>query len=227
MSINIPSHHIKPLLRIGELSSDEVGELSDALSRASLTFSVNKIIDHVKKNIHLDIDNIEEIIELLVSMNLALQASFSDLSIEEFVDKLSESLKEEDDLPKNIDWIKLQTNLINLLNIDSSISVTGKALDVFTEHQRIYRSSRIFSDIRPVFHNNDTEIATTIVHTLKVEISDSQITSKPFSYFLTLDSNDLNDLKKVVDRAIYKEQKLKDILDNKKLNYLDTRDLDD
>jgi len=227
MSINIPNHHVMPLLRIGELSSDETGELCDVLSRASLTFSVNKIIEHVKKNLHLKIDNIEEIIELLVSMSLALQASFSDLSIEEFVSELGESFKKEDDLPEGFDWIKLQTNLINLLNIDSTISVTGKALDIFSEHQRIYRTSRIFSDIRPIFHNNDTEMATTIVHTLKIEMNDSQIASKPFSYFLSLDSNDLNHLKNVVDRAINKEHKLKDVLDIKELNYLDTKDLDD
>ena len=61
----------------------------------------------------------------------------------------------------------LSARLKLLLELDKSIGPTAKAWDIFTKHQRTYCSSRILTDVRPIFTGENPEVSgSVIVHTL-------------------------------------------------------------
>lgn len=100
------------------------------------------------------------------------------------------------------------------LSLNETLGIRAKAYRIMPQHQRIFRNSAIFSDIRAIFKPEDIEakpLGSVIVHSLKLSYYDS---FEEKTFYLALSYNDLHQLKGVVERAIKKHHSLKTMIGN-------------
>jgi hypothetical protein len=116
----------------------------------------------------------------------------------------------------------LAARLARLLGIKASLRITSKALDVLTDADRIFYSAKILTDIRPVFDDEGKEIeAAVIIHNLRIHFGQDD---DHRDFFVALDTNDIKELRAVLDRANKKAESLQKLLSNAKISYLDIVD---
>jgi hypothetical protein len=112
----------------------------------------------------------------------------------------------------------LSERIVKLLDCDKSIGVTSKALDVMTEHERVYCNARILSDIRPVFATApETADGAVIIHNLQIGF---HFNGKHREIYIALDSGDIKQLKAIIERAEKKDTALQSILTQSRIPYL-------
>jgi hypothetical protein len=113
----------------------------------------------------------------------------------------------------------LSLRLTRLLEIKASLSLTSKALDVLTDADRIFYSAKILTDIRPVFDDEGKKIeAAVIMHNLRIHFGQD---NEHRDFFVALDTNDIKELRSVLDRADRKAESLQMLLNRAKISYLD------
>jgi hypothetical protein len=115
---------------------------------------------------------------------------------------------------------RLKQRLELLLSMENSLGVTAKAFDVMTEHQRLFCSARILSDIRPVFSGTpETVSAAVIVHNLQIGFH-QPASGDHEEIYIALDTDDLKALKDVIERAERKTTAMQTLLGKSELPYL-------
>lgn len=116
----------------------------------------------------------------------------------------------------------LQTRLARLLGIEA-VARSAKVVDLADEHERIFHSARVMTDIRPVFGEDPTQLPEGAItfHVLKLEFF---VAGRVEDVFISLDDGDLSDLKFAVDRAIDKASTLARYLDGVGLSRYDTKE---
>jgi hypothetical protein len=150
------------------------------------------------------------------SIGLALAALYSvksqnDFPVDEFADEVSDAMEllSEEELrllPNERD--KFKASLITLLNADL-FALAAKAYDLKTDDERTFCHARILTDIRPIFgqHIEEGPKAMVVVHLLKLGYH--QGNEKHQQFYVSLDAQDLETLRKVIDRAEAKAKTLK------------------
>lgn len=142
-------------------------------------------------------DNSGEDIEANIS---ALMSAFLNIDAEE----VQQASNNDIDLFKSF--------LCDVLLLHDTLGVRAKAYRLMPQHQRDFRNSEIYSDIRAVFRPEKPEIkpaAAIIVHSLKIDYyEDYEIKA----LYLGLNYNDLLSLKKTVERAIKKHECLRTMI---------------
>lgn len=98
-----------------------------------------------------------------------------------------------------------------ILSISFNI-VAIKAKELQLESERTFCDARILTDIRPVFRDKvgDKPEAMIVVHTLKI-VAHEATGHKEF--YVALDAEDIQSLKKTLERAEDKARSLKNIID--------------
>lgn len=86
----------------------------------------------------------------------------------------------------------------------------GKATSLIISDERVYCKSRAITDLRPIFSDDieDGPLAMIIVHSLKLTFHQGR--EKHQVFHLAMDSNDIAELRKVLDRAEAKAKSLRD-----------------
>lgn len=92
------------------------------------------------------------------------------------------------------------------------MGTAAKAGYILTQHERIFVGARILTDLRPIFHQNVSEKpgAAVIIHMLKIMQRDNHKNYQ--DQYFALDSNDIRSLKALIDRALKKEESLRDAM---------------
>jgi hypothetical protein len=143
--------------------------------------------------------------------------------LSEFAEEVCRSLDE-----TKVDALKLKPErrdifkqrITRLLAPSSSLAITARAVDVLTEHERIFTSARIITDIRSVFSDpSEKPSAAFIVHMLNIHYRQGR---EKKEFFVALDSDDIAKLKEVLDRAEKKAKSLATLLDASGIHTLDT-----
>jgi len=98
------------------------------------------------------------------------------------------------------------------LALNDTVGVAAKAGPVMTEHERIFEDARILTDVRLIFHPDLSEKPSTavVVHMLRLTTRD-MLGHRQAQYF-ALDSNDIRFMQQLLDRAIKKEETLKQLM---------------
>ena len=106
--------------------------------------------------------------------------------------------------------------LDRLLACEHSLGVTGKAQNILWGHGRVYRDAHILSQIRPIFLNDLESPAdnAVFVHELRLEYSEGEENG---AICIAMDQRKLQELTKVLKRAMIKEDNLRK---SGKFNYL-------
>ncbi len=113
----------------------------------------------------------------------------------------------------------LRKRLSLLLDFDQSLGVTSKAFDVMTENERVFCDARILSDLRPVFAAGKEEaLGAVIIHNLRIGFHRA---GKHQELYFALDTDDIQKLKEVIERAGKKTAVLESILRKSGVPYLE------
>jgi len=103
----------------------------------------------------------------------------------------------------------------------ATLGLFGHAFLLFAEDERAYCTSRILSDLRPMFGKNDDDLAPSaalIRHTLKVDV---HVDGKLESIEISVNDRALRQLSGNIDRALLKAEALRKIAHDADLQVVD------
>jgi len=169
---------------------------------------------------------VEGIVGVLGS--LYLTKNTEDIPTEPFIDQIvSAALRRAETFSKeNADaqWEKFRKFLFAALSLEKTLGNAAKAGHVLTQHERVFSSAQILTDIRSIFHQDVAEKpeAALIIHMLRLTQRDryGHLTDQYFA----LDSNDIRKIKTTIDRAMKKEETLKKLMKDSNVSVLDPKD---
>ncbi len=123
---------------------------------------------------------------------------------------------------KEVDWSEFKSYLTQILSLDDTLGVSAKASQLRSEQDHVYCTARILTDLRPVYGRDVDKgpLAAVVVHQAKITYHENgEETTKDF--YVALDSSDIVELKKLLDRASRKEASLTAIARRGDLNVLE------
>jgi hypothetical protein len=161
--------------------------------------------ESLKKEIK--ITKIDELTSTLYSLGGPLV--LDDSNLKQLSANLTDSLKE---LSKKKLTSKMLNKFQQRLNIlfanCENLKITFKAFSLCYENDKVYKQGRIFTDIRIIFNTDlkDAQRNAVILHQLKIEFEKNE---EQNNMFLSLDSDDLLNLREQIERALEKEKQIK------------------
>ncbi len=201
-----------------------MSSLKEALKRASPRLVLPELIEQIASSVPFSEEDASKVISVL--------ASFYSLKVEKrltfgkFFDELLEALKQTGNKDLQLSGehaSEFRKHLEELLSLDESLGVTTRALGVMVEHEHVWQSGRVLTDLRPVFGLDATEApkAAVPIHNLRIAYRDAGQSVKEF--FVALDTEDLDQLRGILERAVNKEASLRQLADKMGLPCLRTK----
>jgi hypothetical protein len=217
--LNIPQHYRAGIAALRTLDDPSVKAIRAALDRAVSQQSedlgavptpphdmaINAItrVSSIKRE---DFKLIGEAVGALYGVKSAREVSVDEF-VEEVCDAM-ESLPEEDLRLPHGDRSQFKEKLLTLLNADV-FSLAAKVYDLATEDERVFCHARILTDLRPVFGPKVEEgpKGMLVVHLLRLAYHEGS--DKTQNFYVSLDADDLQTLRRLIDRAEAKAKTLK------------------
>jgi hypothetical protein len=221
-SLRLPEPLINGLLKLLALSDESFHELISVVESAPLSIKQHRVFDEqILSNVRtIPNDDAKSIAEATFALHIGFNATATPL--ETFIEDITQALKEAK--PDSTDLTgetleRLKGRLTQILSINSA-KLIAKAHEVLLEHHRTFSEARILTDIRPVFGENAdaAPIGAVLVHMLKIEYRQDG-DSKEF--FVALDTKDIDELMKVLERAKLKTESLKTLIGSSNVTYVD------
>ncbi len=216
MALKVPPPHIVAIKKFLELPDAKIAQLLDALAKAGPQFNLSDLAREISGHLDSPRDISEGIVNVLGSLYLTRESQ--NAPVEAFVDQeVHNALKRADIFSgKNgeAQWVKLRDFLIVALALDNTVGTAAKAGHVLTQHERIFVAATILTDVRPIFHVDVSEKpqSAVIVHMLRI-VQRDYFGNQEDKYF-ALDSNDIRNIRMLIDRAMKKEETLKNLMND-------------
>jgi hypothetical protein len=212
----IPKMFLPGFEELAKLEDENFKKLISIIKKVPVGVGSKTFHNSLKKGIKNQ--SIDDLAKTIYSLGALLILDVK--NINQLIDDLLFSFKSQTNLKLNANKSKeFRERLGTILTNSRNIKLTFKAIDLRQENDRIYKTSRILSDIRVVFNedlkNNDRYAV--VIHQLKIE---SEKDGKKNNMFFALDFDDLIDFKEQIDRAIEKEEVLKNNY-NMNLNFIE------
>jgi hypothetical protein len=218
--LNIPERYQSGVALIRQLDDNSVQEIRNALDRTLDIKTSDQDVASGRKLDELAVTavtsvssksnlNFKRIAEALVVLYGA--KSVKDISVEEFADRVCEAMEHLDSpdlkLP-SAEREPFKRKLIILLGANV-FGIASKIVDLRTDDERVFCQARILTDLRPVFGSRIEEgpQGMVVVHLLKLGFHSAS--EKHQEFFVSLDSDDLQTLRNLIDRAEAKARSLK------------------
>jgi len=219
MELKIPKEDTASIATIKALPVASVAKFISALASAPLISNPEQMGAYISEQMpSIPAARLTSVLETIYTLYYIRELSGVDHS--QFLEDLMDSIRDSSDLrltPK--DLAKLQSALERILSIDT-LKMIAKAARLQRDGERLYCSSKILSDMRPVFGEDPTirPIGSVLTHTLKVTYHEGRDHRE---FHVVLDSDDLEALGEVVQRAQAKDKTLRELLKSMKLPSLD------
>lgn len=214
--LRVPRQFITAFEMLGQLPEEQFDAVNAALATARPAFRVEALCASVKAaGATLPEEQLSEILGAVQSFTglRRLNGWTSEEAVELLMSSPDLSTEKE---PAST---ALHHRLVTLLE-SRPVQLLSKAIDVASEHDRVFIGTRILSDLRPLFPDHEVSRPEGVVlsHTLKVEFvhDDGSIGN----VYIALDPEDLETLRVEVVRAAEKQQELKALMDELGLDYL-------
>jgi hypothetical protein len=221
--LRIPPSQVAGLAALIGLTEVQREELLRSLQSTNPTIDLEDLSRTLSTSTSLDFDSMSAIVDALVSLH-GVRENFG-LDVAELVSRLQLAIEEShnDALQPKGDWSEFQQFLSKLLSGDGGLTLTAKALYIAREHQNLFCTARVLTDLRPVFgeHIEEAPAALVPVHTLRITYHEGAGPTKDF--FVALDRADLMELSALLERAIKKEQSLKKLTEEKGVTLLEVK----
>jgi hypothetical protein len=142
--------------------------------------------------------------------------------ISEFVDSIVQAAAEvkSKEFPyEEKDGKILKDRLLRIFDGRKGLDITMKAMGVVLDHHHVFFHAKILTDIRPVFNTKGDSIdAAVIVHNLRIHYEED---SEHKDFYVALDTNDIQLLRELLDRAEAKAKCLQGLVKTSGVSYLD------
>ncbi len=212
MALRIPDSDKDRLAALVNLDPATLDVLYDVLKERPPRLHVAELLSDIQGQVQVPVKTLRDVLSLLLT--LYWLKGDQELSADTLVDQLFRAMEEAGDPRLKAPtggWEVLRGRLTLLLSLERSLGVTSKALYIAYQFPRHLHSSRVLTDARPVYTTNPAEppAAFIINHTLKLEVHDD---GEDCDWFLSLSTEDLVGLRKVIDRALEKEKSLKSLM---------------
>lgn len=222
--ITIPESARPAIHGLAQMSSEDFASFLKALERAKPAAGPDIFWKHVAEHApKINTSTVKMIVNELFSMNYALEKW--DISPKEFAESIADAALSEqsEEFPINeADKDILRDRLEKLFALKATLGLTAKALDILTDAQHLFYSAKILTDARPVFNEAGTAIeAAVIIHNLMIHYGDA---SDHKNFFVNLDTNDIKELRDVLDRAEEKAKTIRALLHRSEVSYLDVEE---
>jgi hypothetical protein len=168
---------------------------------------------------YTDADTARTIQRFLIGVATAVRRGF--LTVPDMLDTIQRSLVADHvQTPSPETWQKCRQPVERLL-ASKCVVLSAKSADLASDFERYCVTSRIITDIRPVFDTgNGPIVGATITHTLKLEYLSADRTHGNIS--IALDMDDIEHLRDACIEAVRKGNVAKALMDEKRNGYLDT-----
>jgi len=222
MPLTIPKEYAPGLAALTNLSDDEVSSLTSALADIPETIQQRKdITSFIKKKIGEGRpSNVDELIRALLSIYQA-RGFIETPPLDKFVEDLTDAVKVSG-LPEfNFDEagrLRFVKNMRALLGIDTLVFL-AKANALQRDHERIFHTAKILTDLRPVFHAAGEQPKEMILeYTLKIVFHDGSRRHREI--YMVLDERDIVALREAIDRAEQKATALRSLCGDKSITLI-------
>lgn len=200
--IVIPEDVLPGFAILSSFAKKDIEKLTSYLKNISIRNSLKNLPEEIAEL--FDIKTSIEIVKTIASFSELIDNKNND--IEDTSKSLCESYK--DRVGDNIGLEKLETLQYNLVEIFKSYKNLGlslKARDLLLENENNFSDSRIISDLRLVFDDDleNKKRHGIIIHRLHIEYRQEQHRK---DIHISLDMNDLEQLKEEIERAIQKHK---------------------
>lgn len=211
--LQIPESHREGFKLLSSLSESDFKKLLNTLSNIDRDTSPDRLLSTITQETEIKKNISSEITKILFSI-YSLKEGFNN-NISELANELLIALHNLNiEIGDKSEWNKLELRLEKLLSFDQTIGNAFKALQLLSDYDKILFESKIITDVRPAFNDKDNISTDTalIVHNLKIGYHKND---RQKEMYLALDSNDLNELKNNIERAMKKEREIKNTLKDK------------
>ncbi len=217
-SIELPEKALPDLKRIAGIDEARFDALMNAVRETEPALRKAAFLSKLSSKLpDFDEEDVQSVIRAaFILYRIKERTGLSGTELSELISQSTSKAAEEDFPASKRETLKAR--LAVLLNLDKSLGVSAKALDVMTEHQHIYCAARILSDIRPVFTEQLESPSAMIIHNLQLGYHED---GRHHDFYVALDTDDLTQLKKVIERAEKKNDALVSVLNAAKIRYLE------
>lgn len=220
-SITLPKKSYEALQDLIHLDDAFFTALLKALLTAKPILSARKFCSQIGAAFEKpDQEKIKRIVDELLT--IAVTRDSTDGSPEEIAEIVSNAVRDGDAEEFSIsdeDEKILRERITKVFSETPILGLITKAQDVLTEHQHVFYSARIFTDVRPVFaESGDTVDAVGLVHNLAIHYGKG---TDHDDFYVALDTMDIQALRKALDRAEMKEKALRALIQQTRVSYLE------
>lgn len=204
--ISIPKQVIPGFELIASLKESNVKAISDYLSNIPLNTKFKDIGLYFESIVGSE--NSALLLKTINSLSELVDDKFDSATVETIVKNLVESYFEITNFDNKELVSSLEKNLFVIISNYGNLKSIINCRDLAFENENVFKTSKIITDIRLSFTNimNDKKSGI-VLQKLQVEYISN---SKQKTIYLTLDSEDLNNLKLQINEAIQRDEKLKE-----------------
>ncbi len=199
------------LAKIRELSDEAFAKLEAVFRLPPTTLTPSQFASNASKRVPgLARDELQKVVDMLFSLYIVRADADAPLSVftSDLLKAIDSSGRKELVFSAKA-RSKFQARLASLLD-NEVLRVALKALALRAEHAKTFCECRIISDIRPIFAKpQERPLGAVITHTLKIAFHQQGEHSE---FYVAMDSDDLANLKRAIDRAQSKADALRGVL---------------
>jgi hypothetical protein len=212
--LKIPADDRKVLLRIAALSESDFQQLLAAVNTVPVRFDPVEVAATLSPL--LGFWNRTDLqLALMMLMTLYSARDSRAVPIEQFISDVSTSVEQQEKVdPSRAETLK--NYLRSLLSV-GSLELASKVAELSHEHANLFESSRILTDVRPVFGADSSDLqiqGAVIINTLKIRFWNAGGSQE---VYVSLDEEDLEQLRDTVARALNKNQAVRALMTNRSI----------
>ena len=208
MSFKIPKEYISKFETLSKISIENVELLGEFITTIPSGTGPSGFKELLKERFadDKDIQEISSIVYSFGSLLLQNETSLDQLAEEIFDSVIINFNSKSSELTEKDSF---QYKILLLLKGCNNLKFTFKALELLSENERIYRDSRIITDLRLIFNDDlaQSKRNAVIIHRFKIE---SRYDNEYENTFFSLDTSDLIKIKTLIERALEKEKVMKE-----------------
>ena len=219
--LRVPPDEQVALVKLQNLSEPIASKLVEAIGSAAAKTKTDGLrVEDLPEIPSLPRTEVEQILDTVLSLYRV--RAYSDVSLDEFVVDVCDSMRvsERKDFSRTSEAIEhFKGRLAQFLGLED-VNRAAKSTVLRYEQERSVHSLKFLTDARPVFGNDVTKSpeAAVILHTLKIGYHHAGRIGEAFFAF---DENDLEELKKAIQRAESKASSLRTALARAQLKVFD------
>ena len=222
MRLLMPSPPLVNLQKLVLSEEQDFDSFLKTLNEAPLVSNLQMLLDFLKAHVspHPTFDHVQAA-EALVSLYfMRLHDPNTVLSVKDFVESVINTICVGIN-PSYDQKERFRLALTQILRGESAFGLSMKANTVLTQNQRNFTAVRIISDIRCLYSEDERPqdpLAALIVHSLKIQyVEHNQIKD----FYVGLDSGELSELRRAIERAELKAKSLKEIIAKSGTTFID------